>query len=791
MGNYLLSAVALSAFLLPTCRVAAQANGQRDILTATLLTTSGGPQGFRGAAVASIPGGGALVFGGVGTFGPQTNTYLLQGGNWSVQYPLFAPVPRSSAGLAFDDMRGEGVLFGGLNPVGLALSDTWVWGNGQWLLASSGAGPAPRAGHCMAFDRSAGRVLLFGGVGANGVALGDFWVWSGSAWSQLSPGVAPSARAYSSMTWDGARGCLVLFGGRDGTGDLGDIWDWDGSAWQQSMGGVGAPAPRSGHSMAYDPRSERVVVFGGETSGACLDDCWSWDGVRWTEHVASLGSPSSRSLHAMWFDDSAGELRLLAGGCGAASDAELWGLTIPVPPRWGSYGQGCAGVAGVPNLAVRSGSEPRIGSSLVCNLTNVPTTIFNIAFGVVDFQRDSFGGLPIPVGLGMVGLPGCQSWTGAAWSAPLPPMTLNVGTSLTVGLPNWPTLLGSSLYLQALVYDNSNGRWASVSNGVEARIGSPRLLPPNAAFSASPTSGLAPLNVQFQDGSSNLPYAWEWDFDGDGLVDSTLQNPVHSYVFAGSYSVRLTVTNVTGSASSTINGMINVSTINPNPALNMVRINPGSFVMGSVAGNGNEMPTHQVAISYPFWIGKYEVSQGEFASALGFNPSFHRFLPNWQALPVENLDWSVAASYCQAVNVVELAAGRVPPGYYYRLPTEAEWEYCCRAGTSTEWSTGGGLLASQAHFGRSGPSPVGAYPPNPWGLHDMHGNVWEWCLDKYQSYSAVSVINPYNSVGSDVVIRGGSWSDNDYLCRSAVRGRVAPTSTGIGWGLRLVLGPTP
>jgi hypothetical protein len=279
------------------------------------------------------------------------------------------------------------------------------------------------------------------------------------------------------VAFDPTRGKVVLFGGAN-TGwvtNYDQTWEWNGTDWSptalERADGIWNPGPRDNFAMAYDPRGERVVIHGGDLASGCAADVWSWDGTEWTLHISTGTLPTARGGHSMWHDSGANELRLFAGGCGTTYANDLWSLTLPVTSRWSSYGQGCPGFAGVPNLAVRQGSEAILGQTFVCDLTNVPTTIFNFAFGMYDLQRSSFLGQPIPVNLGFAGLPGCQAWTGGTWSFTLPPMQVGVGTSLSVPLPNASVLLGASLYLQALVFDNSNGRWASVSNGVEARIG--------------------------------------------------------------------------------------------------------------------------------------------------------------------------------------------------------------------------------------------------------------------------------------------------------------------------------
>lgn len=144
----------------------------------------------------------------------------------------------------------------------------------------------------------------------------------------------------------------------------------------------------------------------------------------------------------------------------------------------------------------------------------------------------------------------------------------------------------------------------------------------------------------------------------------------------------------------------------------------------------------------------------------------------------------------------------MPTGYQYRLPTEAEWGYCYRAGTTTEYWFGPTITCGQVNFGfnhHTGTScsighaaDVGSYPANPWGLHDVAGNVWEWCLDSWNvtaNYPASAVTDPFVSSGPSRVIRGGSWVDPSNVCRAANRSTFGPTGMFYDCGFRIVLAP--
>lgn len=221
-----------------------------------------------------------------------------------------------------------------------------------------------------------------------------------------------------------------------------------------------------------------------------------------------------------------------------------------------------------------------------------------------------------------------------------------------------------------------------------------------------------------------------------------------------------------------------------------VEIPAGSFMMGSLWGYADEQPPHTVEISRPFWMCRWELRQSDWSTLMGNNPSA------WQgpSRPVESVSWNTAQTFCTALTNREREAGRLPHGYVYRLPTEAEWEYCCRAGTITEFNTGASLDCSLANHARciDQTADVGSYPANAFGLQDLHGNVYEWCLDGWDwtaNYPAVRVVDPYVATGPARVFRGGGWQTPAAGCRSARRNGYGPTYHANDLGLRVVLAP--
>jgi len=265
----------------------------------------------------------------------------------------------------------------------------------------------------------------------------------------------------------------------------------------------------------------------------------------------------------------------------------------------------------------------------------------------------------------------------------------------------------------------------------------------------------------------------------------------------------------------------------PAPAdTNLVFIQPGTFTMGSPANEAfrsSDETQHTVTISRGFWLGKFLVSQGDYLSVVGSNPSYFRngkdgrlsggtgsTITDELLHPVELVSWIDATNYCALRTQQERAGGLIPTNYVYRLPTESEWEYACRAGTTTAFYLGSGLQSGQANFrGQyeydavlgeiNNPSgiylgittPVGSYAANPWGLYDMIGNVWEWCQDWYDVYPGESVMDPQGpATGLYRVLRGGGWSGVAGHCRSANRSRGYPDGFNSGFpGFRVLLAP--
>ncbi|NLH15757.1 MAG: formylglycine-generating enzyme family protein [Phycisphaerae bacterium] len=232
--------------------------------------------------------------------------------------------------------------------------------------------------------------------------------------------------------------------------------------------------------------------------------------------------------------------------------------------------------------------------------------------------------------------------------------------------------------------------------------------------------------------------------------------------------------------------------------MKLVWIPPGEFQMGSK----DYERIHTVKLTKGFWAGQFEVTQDQYQKVMGINPSEYK----GDDLPVERISWNDAMEFCRKLGLQE--------GKTYRLPTEAEWEYACRAGTTTKYSFGDavGRLWQYGNYcdasntsqnrdsvrdrrhndGYDKTAPVGSYPPNPWGLYDIHGNIWEWCADWYQvHYSPEAATDPTGpEKGRSRVLRGGGWNSAFNDCESSARNWATdPATKSDQIGFRVVLDP--
>ncbi|ACU89365.1 formylglycine-generating enzyme family protein [Desulfomicrobium baculatum] len=234
----------------------------------------------------------------------------------------------------------------------------------------------------------------------------------------------------------------------------------------------------------------------------------------------------------------------------------------------------------------------------------------------------------------------------------------------------------------------------------------------------------------------------------------------------------------------------------PITGMDFIWVSAGSFWMGAQQSDADatwvEMPRHKVTLTREYWIGKYPVTQFQWKRIMGRNPSFFKGV----SLPVERVSWEDCQEFLAKLN-------RRSSGQFFSLPTEAQWEYACRAGTQTRYSWGDESDCEKANYGKfevsfellfydcggqnpGRTSPVGKYPPNAWEICDMHGNVWEWCEDTFEEYSTRELVDPVYSGGTDRVCRGGGWGSSQSAVRSSFRDWAECDQRSADLGFRIV-----
>jgi len=215
--------------------------------------------------------------------------------------------------------------------------------------------------------------------------------------------------------------------------------------------------------------------------------------------------------------------------------------------------------------------------------------------------------------------------------------------------------------------------------------------------------------------------------------------------------------------------------------MKLIRIKPGEFLMGSPpteAGRKKDETLHQVKITRPFMMAATPVTEAQYKAIMGKNPSHFQ----GDQRPVDHVSWDEAVMFCDKLGAKERL--------HYRLPTEAEWEYACRAGTQTAFSFGDGNLDDYTWNGANSDKQshdVATKKPNAWGLYDMNGNTWQWCFDGYGPYTGDAVDPKGSDDTSTHVLRGGSFADTPSAYRAARRYAMHPGSRYDGHGFRVVL----
>jgi hypothetical protein len=428
------------------------------------------PSNVLGPGLAWEPSLGAtLLFGGRNINSSSDQMWSWDGTNWTQLQPAVKPPARGHGGMAYDTIRQRMVLFGGMagGSPSVDLDDTWEWDGTTWIQRTPLHAPSPRTSFALAFDAARGRTVLFGGLtGATTTALGDTWLWDGADWTQVFPAHSPGARWHTRMAYDAARGRIVLFGGGSQTSAYpGDTWEWDGTDWTQRFP-VHAPPGRYAHGLTYDSARGRIVLFGGISSFTFVDDTWEYDGTDWHQ-VLTAQRPPANAYMPIAYDPVRERIVHFRGGPISCCTYETWELSAdPLLASFATFGQGCAGLTGVPTLALASG-RPVLGGTMALTFTNLPLGQYAALW--IGFSRDAWGPHVLPFDLGAVGMPGCTLYTGGEIVVSL----MNwAGTSAwAITIPSDPQLIDLAFFVQALAMAPVNAMGVIVSNAGEARIG--------------------------------------------------------------------------------------------------------------------------------------------------------------------------------------------------------------------------------------------------------------------------------------------------------------------------------
>ncbi len=448
--------------LLGACCFVAPLCAQLDWQAVPTATTPS--QLFHAAVAHDFVRGSTVLFGGTnGTYIPDGSTWEFDGADWTA-VPGTGPSPRYWSRMAFDSARGVCVLFGGNTGV----DETWEFDGVTWTQAQPSAVPPGRYAQAMWYDVVRGVTMMFGGLAQpSGAVLTDTWQWDGVDWTQLQPSTSPPGLWSIEATYDLVRDRAVMFGGALGNPPVRyqGTWEWDGADWAQVTTPT-APQARWGNKITYHLARQRVVMTGGDLGGnANGSDAWEYDGYDW--HL--LNTPSNfspRNNHALAYD-VARDVLVQYGGF--PTNFDTWELTEASAARWLAYGSGCPGAAGVPTLDAQPGSAPLVGQPLVLELGNLPPT--PLAFVASGLSRTQNAGVPLPLELSILGMPGCTQFVGDIGLLQATAAAAGAAT-WSLQLPSTAALAGLEVYFQGLVPDASANAFGLIlTNAGRAVIG--------------------------------------------------------------------------------------------------------------------------------------------------------------------------------------------------------------------------------------------------------------------------------------------------------------------------------
>ena len=388
-----------------------------------------------------------VTYGGNVTGVPVSTMREWDGTAWTNLSPSPRPTPRGRPALAFDEARGETVLFGG---VPTPTPETWTWDGTTWTQQSPATQPSVRFGSAAAYDPLRQVVVLFGGFVPSGQDTNEVWEWDGSTWTQRTPaGASPQPRGAHRMVWDASRGACVVVGGFNTpqNNTLSDVWEWDGTSWTQL---ASLPGTMCDQAMCYDPTRQRILVNAGLriTNGlfSDLSDTLEFDGT-WTVRTTAV-QPVGRNSTASGWDPVRNEF-VTAGGTftGGPLLTDTWSYRPVASATVSAFGSGCIVTNGV---QLEERSLPYLGLPFEQSLVNAaPSAVVGLI--VFGGSNTTWSGAPLPLDLNAIGAPSCSLLV--SLDVALTVLLNNGQGSLTWNLPNLASAVGSTFYTQGVVLD--------------------------------------------------------------------------------------------------------------------------------------------------------------------------------------------------------------------------------------------------------------------------------------------------------------------------------------------------
>jgi hypothetical protein len=394
---------------------------------------------------------------------PSDDTHEWTGSEWIQVSTTVRPPARSYHSLAFDGSRT--ILFGGTAITATTLQDlgdTWAFDGVGWSQLTPTASPSPRGGHSVAFDQLRGRIVLFGGADAT-QQFAETWEWDGVTWALAAPATSPPARSQAQIVYDPIRSRVVLFGGVAATGGapqlLQDTWEYDGVTWTQVATATVPPARILG-ALDYDLLGSQVVLFGGsDANSAYMSDAWTYDGTDWTAMTVANAITLADCAHT--FDLIQQRIVYFGGATDTFSvPSSFWGtidlthllVRGPATAAYTVFGAGCIGQGGfVPTLDAAPGSLPVTGTTFAATIDFQPLAA-PYALVLMGFSNTSWAGGALPFDLSTIGIGGgCNLLVD-----PLGTAVIGNGVEPAVfrlDIPLNPMLSGLVFFNQALVLD--------------------------------------------------------------------------------------------------------------------------------------------------------------------------------------------------------------------------------------------------------------------------------------------------------------------------------------------------